>query len=434
MKIHFIGIKGSGMSSLAQFLNDMGHEVDGSDKNVYIFTQDILKRKGINVLSFDEIDYDVYDFFIAGHDFINSNYALNALKNNKIVYEYNEYIAILTRQFATTAVSGTHGKTTTSKLIADIMNSTLKTSYLIGDGEGRYINASNYFVLEACEYKRHFLSYKCEVHLILNVELDHVDYFKDDEDYNDAFIEFANNSNAHIVINGDDNFYQKVKNMDKNIITFGLKDHNFYQALNIKDDENGLSYDLVVNGKYVDKVKMQRNGLFMIYNSLAAIACASIFIDNIKVLIKYVSNFSGVNRRWVETIKNDEIYIDDYAHHPSEIIATLSAVKAKYTKRKIIAIFRPDRHSRILKFKDGFKDALITADQAYVVNFPKTSKNDTKVDFDASILCDGNKIKYFDESDEAYQKICEYNNAVYVFMSSKDLTFIANKMKLIKME
>src|SRR5690554_3486695 len=121
MKIHLIGVKGSGMSSLAQFLKDMGHDVDGSDKGVYIFTQDILKKAGINIINFDEIKYNNYDIFIAGHDFINSDYVFKALESEKIVYEYNEYLAKLNEQFVTIAVSGTHGKTTTTKIIADIM-------------------------------------------------------------------------------------------------------------------------------------------------------------------------------------------------------------------------------------------------------------------------------------------------------------------------
>ncbi len=434
MKIHLIGVKGSGMSSLAQFLKDMGHDVDGSDKGVYIFTQDILKKAGINIINFDEIKYNDYDIFIAGHDFINSDYVFKALESEKIVYEYNEYLAKLNEQFVTIAVSGTHGKTTTTKIIADIMNTTLKTSYVIGDGEGKYINASNYLVYEACEYKRHFLSYFADTHVILNVEFDHVDYFVDEEDYNDAFFEFASNAKYNLVINGDEKFYQKVKDIRKNIITFGLEDCNKFQAKNIVDDEQGLKYDLYINSKFKGVVKIRRNGLFMVYNTLAALATASIYISDIDVLIKAISNFSGVNRRWVETLIDDEVYIDDYAHHPSEIKAVLNALRTKYKKRKIIAVFRPDRHSRILKFKDEFIEALTNADQAYVVNFPPTSKNDTHIDFDARILCDGNKIKFFDETNESYQEIASFNHVVYVFMSSKDLSFIANKIKSKRME
>jgi UDP-N-acetylmuramate--alanine ligase len=131
----------------------------------------------------------------------------------------------------------------------------------------------------------------------------------------------------------------------------------------------------------------------------------------------------------VETIDNDEVYIDDYAHHFNEIKATLQAARARYSKRKIIAIFRPDRHSRILKFVIEFKEALAQADIAYVVNFPPTSINDTKEVFDAKILCDNNKIIFFDESELSYQNLAAYHNVVYVFMSSKDLSAIARKIR-----
>ena len=133
----------------------------------------------------------------------------------------------------------------------------------------------------------------------------------------------------------------------------------------------------------------------------------------------------------VETLI-DTKFISMIMHHPSEIKAVLNALRTKYKKRKIIA-YLAYRH-RILKFKDEFIEALTNADQAYVVNFPPTSKNDTHIDFDARILCDGNKIKFFDETNESYQEIASFNHVVYVFMSSKDLSFIANKIKSKQME
>jgi UDP-N-acetylmuramate--alanine ligase len=429
MKIHLIGIKGSGMSALAKFLSDMGHEVEGSDKSIYIFTEVLLKNAGIKIMNFDEIDYEKYDFFIAGHDFYNSIYAKKALECNKQVYEYNIYLAKIANQFISTAVSGSHGKTTTTKMIEEIINTTIKTSYLIGDGEGKYINASNFFVFEACEYKRHFLAYSCDTHLILNVDLDHVDYFKDNKDYETAFKEFALLTKRNLVVNGDDEFLNKLDLKGINIYKYGLKEHNRFKAINIVDDEHGLSYDLIIDGKNEGRVKLNKNGLHLVYNSLAALTVAYIYQIDMKNAISSLASFSGVNRRSVETIDNDEVYIDDYAHHFNEIKATLQAAKARYPKRKIIAIFRPDRHSRILKFIPEFKEALLTADVAYVVNFPSTSKNDTDVEFDARILTDNQDIFFFDESEKAYKELATYHNVVYVFMSSKDLSVIARKIR-----
>ena len=177
MKYHFIGIKGSGMSALAIILKDLGHEVSGSDYSSYIFTQDDLINKGIEVKTFDVNSLDDVDVVIVGHNFIDSDNVevKEALKRGLVMVEYHKAVANLLKAYYSIAVAGSAGKTTVTALIASVLKEIDDTSYLIGCGEGRG-GKGKYFVFEACEHKEHFLIYEPNIVLVNNVVYDHVDY------------------------------------------------------------------------------------------------------------------------------------------------------------------------------------------------------------------------------------------------------------------
>ena len=178
MLYHFIGIKGSGMASLAEIVNDRGDEVNGSDIEKYIFTQKPLEERGIQITGFDE--------------------------KKATVYWYHEFLGQLVQEYTSVSVAGTHGKTTTTGMLSHVMSLVAPTGYLIGDGTGEMPENSKYFVLESCEYQRHFLAYEPQYAIITNIELDHVDYYKDMADYCNAFETFANQVKKGVVIFGDD--------------------------------------------------------------------------------------------------------------------------------------------------------------------------------------------------------------------------------------
>ena len=188
MKYYFIGIKGSGMSSLAMLVKDKGNDVRGSDVEEYIFTEEELKRRGIPILNFNKDNINKEDIVIIGHKFIESDNeeVIKAKEENKW-YEYNDFISEFIKEYYSIAISGSHGKTTTTSLIMNVLNEVDDCGCLIGDGSAHIGDNSNYFVFEACEQKEHFMKYSSDIIVINNIDYDHVDYFKTEDDYINAF-------------------------------------------------------------------------------------------------------------------------------------------------------------------------------------------------------------------------------------------------------
>lgn len=416
------------MSSLALLLKEKGENVRGSDVKDYIFTEDKLKQKGVEILEFNKDNITCEDIVIIGHDFIDSdNEEVVKAKKHNTFYEYNKFISEFIKDYYSIAVSGSHGKTTTTSLIANALNEIDECGYLIGDGSSSISPISQYFVFEACEYKEHFLEYKSNIILINNIDYDHVDYFKNELDYVKAFYKFVNNAKDKVIVNGDDFYLSNIKNA----FTYGLKENNNLIAKNIVEDENGISYDVYYNGYLLKRVSFPFYGRHMVYNTLSAMAVCLYLKINIEIIEKGLNKFKGVNRRFNERIFDDSVFIDDYAHHPSEIEATLKAVKQKYKDKKIIAFYKGDRYSRVYKFAKEIVKALFVADDVYVLPFPSCSKKEDGIDIDEKYLSLFNeKIKYL-KGDEYYNLAC-YKDTVYVFMSSKNTKEEQNKIIELK--
>lgn len=428
MKYHFIGIKGSGMSSLSMLLKDKGEEVQGSDVSEYIFTEEELKKKNIKILDFNKNNFDKEYVVIIGHKFINSdNEEVVKAKKENVYYEYNDFLSKFMNNYYSIAVSGSHGKTTTTSLIAHILSEVDECGYLIGDGTSHVSSLSNYFVFEACEQKEHFLKYHSNIVLVNNIDYDHVDYFKREEDYINAFYKFIKQAKDKVIVNGD-NYY--LSNLS-GVIKYGLEDYNDVIARNIKEDSNGISYDLYYESKFIKRISFPFYGHHMVYNTLASISVGLYLGLNIETIENGLNKFKSVKRRFNELVIDDNIYIDDYAHHPSEIRATINAVRQKYNDKKIIAFFRGDRYSRVYKFARKISDSLTKADYAYVLPFPICSVKEEGINIDETYLClFSNKIKTLNE--EEYKKIAELNNVVYLFMSSKNMNDVRNKITDLK--
>ena len=186
MAFHFIGIKGTGMAALACILHDEHKEVRGSDIEKYIFTQDGLEERGIEILPFDPKNIQDNDTVIIGLSFNETHPEVKAAMDNPTVktYYYNEYLGHLLNSYQSICVAGTHGKSTTTGILASVLKNYKPTAYLIGDGHGYMPENANYFILESCEFQRHFLAYHPEYAIVTNIELDHIDYYKDMNDWN----------------------------------------------------------------------------------------------------------------------------------------------------------------------------------------------------------------------------------------------------------
>lgn len=411
---HFIGIKGSGMSALAIIMKQLGYIVQGSDYEKHYFTEENLIKNNIKVLEFNKDNIKENMIIIKGNTFDETNEEVKeALKKNLKIYTYQEMVAKIANKFNLIAVSGCHGKTTTSALLAHVLNS----NYLIGDGSGEIKN-NNYFVLEACEYKRHFLNYNPNYIIITNIDLDHVDYYKNIDDIIDAYQEFTNKSNI-VIACGDDENVKKIN--QKNIYYYGTKDNNYFQAKNIEYYKNGLSFDLYINKTYTYHFDLPFYGKHMIENTLAVVGICYLENIDLKEINNKLLTFKGAKRRFKETKVLDNIIIDDYAHHPNEIKATIEAVRQKYPEKELITIFEPHTYSRTIKFSSEIANELNKSDYAYVMDIYKS--RESKKDYpniDSNIIINNlKKGEYL--SKENINILTKYNNAVLLFMSPNDL-------------
>ena len=419
MKYHFIGIKGSGMSALAIILKDLGHEVSGSDYSSYIFTQEDLINKGIEVKAFDVDSLDDVDVVIVGHNFIDSDNVevKESLKRGLVMVEYHKAVANLLKSYYSIAIAGSAGKTTVTALIASVLKEIDDTSYLIGCGEGRGGNGK-YFVFEACEHKEHFLIYTPNIVLVNNVDYDHVDYYKNESSYIKAFYKFINQAQNIVIVNGDDENLAKVNN----VTTYGTSDKCMIRAKNISYD-NGIRYDLFYKNNYITDINLEMYGEHMVYNTLACISvCLSLGV-NMESIKNGLKKFNGVKRRFKETIINGDVYIDDYAHHPSKINAIINAVKQKYKDREIIAFFRPDRVSRLNYFAFDFVSSLKRANEFYVVPF--LNNTDEEIDSYNKFIQEYNLEEL---NENVYSRVSKKKNVIYLMMSSKNMEEVKEKI------
>lgn len=421
--VHFIGIKGSGMASLACILKDMGEEVKGSDIEKYIFTQKDLEKRNIRITNFDENNIQEDDVVIIGNAFNESNpevrKAMTLPKNQR--YYYHEYLGKLVDQYKTVSIAGTHGKTTTTSMMAHLLKSVAPTGYLIGDGSGDMEKDAKYFALESCEYQRHFMAYHPTYSIITSIDLDHTDYFKDLEDYKQAFLDFAKQTKKNVIVFGDD---ENIAQMDfgDHVVRYGFKEGNDVRAVNFSEDENGMRFDVLIHDQLWGHFDLPYVGIHLCWNTLSCITLAYLEGITSDTVQHVMSTFTGAKRRFNIEEKGSQVYIDDYAHHPTAISLTIEAARIKYPHKKLVAIFKPDRFSRIYSFMSEFAKSLMTADEVILCPFPENAAKEEGIDIDiydlAKLIPD---CKVMIENEENAKLLSEREDVVYLFMSSKDI-------------
>ncbi|WP_092598340.1 UDP-N-acetylmuramate--L-alanine ligase [Jeotgalicoccus aerolatus] len=368
-KYHFIGIKGAGMSALAQVLFDIGHEIQGSDIENEVFTEGPLRKKGIKILPFSEENIVEGMTYIAGNAFKDDHPEIKkAYDMGYEVIRYHVFLADFMSNYISVGVTGSHGKTSTTGLLSHVMNGDVDTTYLIGDGTGFGMPESKYFTFESCEYKRHFLSYYPDYAIITNIDFDHPDYFNDISDVVDAFKEMASQVKKCIIAYGNDPHINEIKNHTQNLITYGIESDDDISAYNIRVTENGTAFDVKIKGDYFDTFEIPMYGDHLVLNSLAVIGICYLEKLDIELIKASFLNYKGVKRRFTETKLHNMVIVDDYAHHPKEIEATLETARKKYPNREIISVFQPHTFSRTEKFLKEFADVLSQSDKAYIVD------------------------------------------------------------------
>ena len=415
---HFIGIKGSGMSSLAVIMKKLGFDVQGSDYEKHYFTEVLLNKNNIKVLPFDKNNIKKNLIIVKGNTFNEENVEVSeALRLNLKIYTYQEMVDIITRNYDLIAVSGCHGKTTTSKLLSY----TLDSNYLVGDGSGDVCN-SEYFVLEACEYKRHFLNYHPKITIITNIDLDHIDYFKNIDDVILAYQEFVNKSQI-VIACGDNDYVRKIKGIN---YFYGIGKNNDFIADNIIYSDKGTTFDFKANDEVIKHIEVPFYGKHMVLNTLAVLSTCYLEGYDLNKIDYKLKTFKGANRRFTEYKVLDNVVIDDYAHHPNEIKSTIEAVRQKYPDKKLISVFEPHTYSRVKQFYKEMADSLNISDYCYIMDIYKSREKyeDYKGISSDLILKYIKNGKHFKEFD--IDKLLDYRNSVLLFMSPNDLTNLEN--------
>ncbi len=395
VKVHFIGIGGISMSGLAEILLDRGFTVSGSDTKASPLT-DKLKGQGATIYtgqSASNIDpsLDVVIYTAAiGRD--NPEF-LEASASGIPMLTRAQLLGELMANYKTAiGIAGTHGKTTTTSMISEILlasgkDPTISVGGMLSSIGGNVrIGHSDTFIAEACEYTNSFLSLAPTVEVILNIQEDHLDFFKDINDIRHSFHKYAEllDEKGTLVINNEipdvSEIYEGCK---AKIVTFG--ENGDYSASNIKCEADGCySYDLMcrkgdnsADYENLGHIKLGVPGVHNVFNSLAAVAVARSLSSPMDVIIDTLAHFTGADRRFQKKgVVNGFTIIDDYAHHPTEIAATLKAATA-YPHNKLVCIFQPHTYTRTKAFLDDFAKALSMADEVILADIYAAREKNT---------------------------------------------------------
>lgn len=405
------------MSSLAMILKNNGFCVTGSDRTESSNTKK-LEKDGIEVIigqKRENITPDIGLIVRTAAVSMDNPEILEGISLGIDVMERSTLLGLVMKDYKNRVnVCGTHGKTTTTSMLAlAFMYANLKPTVTVGGdfrkmGGNLLLGKKDYFVCEACEYVESFLEFYPSVSAFLNIEEDHLDYYRDIEHIKSAFYKFALKTEELIVANGDDkNVCDVMKNLtDKKIVFFGLEKGK-YIARNIKFDRRTTQYDLFCDNVFIAKITLKVAGIHNVYNSLCVCAVCmekGIDIENAKSAL---FDFEGADRRmqYKGTAGGAEIY-DDYAHHPTEIRTTIESVKQKHPKR-FVALFQPHTYTRTKALKNEFKDVLKDVERLYVADIYAAREKDPG-DISSRDLCDGlENAVYVGSLENAYKKIKE---------------------------
>lgn len=374
-KIHCIGIGGIGLSAIAEILLSRGYEVSGSDMKESAETVR-LASKGARVFighraeNADEADLLVFSAAV-GQD----NPEMKRAEERGIpILSRAQMLGLLMQEYENSiAVSGTHGKTTTTSMVSLILDrAKLEPTILVGGnlaeiGGNVKVGHSRYFITEACEYMDSFLSLKPKIEIILNIDSDHLDYFKDIDHIVSSFDKFAQlvpASGTIIAYDANPFVNQVIRDLD-NVVTFGLSENCDYYAANIQFNEEGMpAFDVCHDGQLLSRVQLAVPGEHNILNALAAFTCACALGVEPQLTKETLERYHGTQRRFdiVGTTAKGVKIVDDYAHHPTEIKATLSASE-NVPHNKLWCIFQPHTYTRTIALFDEFAEAFEKADK-----------------------------------------------------------------------
>lgn len=366
-RIHFIGIGGSGMCPLAEILHQKGYILSGSDNNE-TDTLARIKSLGIPVtLGQKAENIEGAEMIIYTAALLPDNPELVAAKASGIpTYERSKLLGAVTRIYPNSiCISGTHGKTTACSMLTQVLiEADFDPTAVIGGklpltGTNGIVGKSEHMVCEACEFVDTFLDLSPDIAVVLNVDEDHLDYFKTFDNLKKSFTRFVSMATKMIIFNGDDKntadtVAPAAESNNKTIITFGLGEENNYRAINVELINEYASFDVNRFGEKLGRIKLSVPGMHNVYNALAVIACAMESGVSFEQCVKGIADFKGAGRRFEKLAEIDGITIvDDYAHHPKELEVTLN-VAMNMGYKNVYAVFQPFTYSRTSILFDEF--------------------------------------------------------------------------------
>ena len=391
------------MSALAKILFDLDHKVRGADYPKKHFTEDSIDSS-IIIDSFDKVLLDDDWFYIIGNAYKSSS-VLDEIKDKKLNYEFYPKFIESFFKMGKIGITGSHGKTTTTFFASQLIDKPINV--LVGDGTGIGNKNAEYLLFEACEYQNTFLNYTYDYLVVLNIDYDHPDFFKNENEYIFSFQKAVLNA-KNLIINNDCKNCKKI--IHKNAITFGfdLKSDvvisKIYNGVKIEFDDEEYSFEFPFYGDH------------LIYDFVASFIVSFLVNNDMKSIYKNVKKLSLPKRRFTEYKINNFILINDYAHHPTEIHAVLNTIKSKYKNTKIVCIFQPHTYSRTTKFLKEFVSELNRADAVYIM--PVFSSVRECEDEENIMVKAGNNFKEYTRDFYIDYLSCE---CVIVFLGAGDI-------------
>ncbi|MBO5371193.1 MAG: UDP-N-acetylmuramate--L-alanine ligase [Lachnospiraceae bacterium] len=448
MHIHFIGIGGISMSGLAEILLGEGFTISGSDSKESNLTKQ-LAEKGIKI-SYPQAaqnitdDIDAVVFTAAIHE-DNPEYAAAKAKGLPMLSRAELLGQIMDNYTKSIAISGTHGKTTTTSMVSEVLlaantDPTISVGGILHTIGGNIrVGKSDVFVTEACEYTNSFLNFRPKYTVILNIEEDHMDFFKDLSDIRNSFRKFAANtvSDGVVIINSDIEQHEEItKELPCKIITFGLSKDSDYYPNDITFNATGCaSFTVMHKGEALTQIQLSVPGLHNVSNALSVAALGCELGLSLAFISQGLSAFCGTDRRFQlkGTLENGVTIIDDYAHHPTEITATLTAAR-NYPHKRIVCVFQPHTYTRTKAFLQDFAKALSLADMIVLADIYAARETDTlgvsSRDIEADLKKLGKDVWYFptfSEIEKFLQKKCMHGDLL-ITMGAGDVVKIGESL------
>ena len=442
--IYFVGIGGIGMSAIARYFNN---------KNVNIFGYDRVKsslcieleNEGMKIHyteDTNQISVQKEDTLVIYTPAIPSeNTELSYfVKNNYIVMKRSEVLGKITEDHFTIAIAGTHGKTTTSTMIAHILHdSGMDCTAFLGGVSTNY-NSNLIFgteksvvVVEADEFDRSFLTLTPDVAVITSVDADHLDIYQNKERLISAFSDFTNKIKSGGTLFLEENIDMSVVNRDDiSVLKYGLSVSSDCKGTDIYSDKKTMKFQVECNGNIFDNLGLNMGGVYNVMNAVVSVSVANLLeIDSSKI-VDGINTFMGIRRRFETHISSDNlVFIDDYAHHPKEVTESINAVKQMYPERKITVVFQPHLHSRTKDFMNEFANSLSLADELILLDIYGAREKEIEGVSSQILLnkCTSTK-KELSALDSIVEKIADKEIDVLLTLGAGDISTIIEPLRL----